>query len=347
MAAAEPVQDHRRQGQEQHLEQQQEPRVGPDPVQGGDQGHDVGGVLAQQVEPADGHERRPGPRQQPGPLVVDADVEAVGPEPGVGRPGRGGEHDHEDTQGDPQGESAQPRRRDPGGGDEPPPRLEQSPLDPWLTRRPGPPIREGSQARGGRSRAVHSPRPGGHGGDGEAAEAPGQLLAARRGQQLDLGGLVEGVGGQRLGQAERLGVALGVVGGVVQVEQVQVGQDVGRVLESGHVGVGGRPVQGQGEPAATPPVEGDGGRPLLVQGQVGGRQPPAAPPRRRPGLGGRAQHYRAVPGFMADEVCVMPDSRPAKGDQSSRPGIAQISSYGDHDPRRQHWRRSPSSPARG
>ena len=105
VAAAEPVQDHRRQGQEQHLEQQQEPRVGPEPVQGGDQGHDVGGVLAQQVEPADGHERRPGPRQQPGPLVVDAEVEAVGPEAGVGRPGGGGEGDHEHGQGHPEGES--------------------------------------------------------------------------------------------------------------------------------------------------------------------------------------------------------------------------------------------------
>jgi hypothetical protein len=58
----------------------------------------------------------------------------------------------------------------------------------------------------------------------------GEGLAARRGQELDLGGVVEGVGGQRLGQAERLGVALGVVGDVVEVELLQVGKDVGRLI---------------------------------------------------------------------------------------------------------------------
>jgi hypothetical protein len=145
-------------------------------------------------------------------------------------------------------------------------------------------------------------------------------VATRWGQELDLGGVVEDVGDQRLGEPERLGVALGVVGRVVEVVQVQVGQDVGRVLEGGHVGVGRGPVQGQGEAAAAPPVEGDGRRPLLVQRQVGRGQPLAVPPRRR-----RANrkdwgaHYHADPGFMA---------------------------AGDHDPRRQRWRRSPSSPAR-
>jgi hypothetical protein len=85
--------------------------------------------------------------------------------------------------------------------------------------------------------------------------------------------VVEGLGAQGPGEAERLGVALGVVARVVQVEQVQVGQDVGRLLEGGQVGVGGGPVDGQGEPAAAAAVEGDGGRPLLVQRQVGRGQP--------------------------------------------------------------------------
>jgi hypothetical protein len=91
--------------------------------------------------------------------------------------------------------------------------------------------------------------------------------------------VVEGVDGQRLRQAEGIGVALGVVGRVVQVIQVEVGQDVGRLLEGGHVRAGGRPVQGQGEAAAAAAVEGDGRRPLLVQGQIPGRQPAPVPAR--------------------------------------------------------------------
>src|SRR4029453_2823580 len=113
--------------------------------------------------------------------------------------------------------------------------------------------------------------------DAEAAQVAGEGRAVGWGQELELGGVVEGVGGQRLGQVERLGVALGVVGHVVQVEQVEVGQDVGRLLEGGQVRVGGRPVQGQGEAAAAASVEGDGRGPLLVRGQVGRPQPPAAP----------------------------------------------------------------------
>ena len=148
VAAPQPVQDQRRQGQEQHLEQQQQARVGPEPVQGGDQDHDVGGLLAEQVEAADGHERRPGPRQQPGPLVVDAEVEPVGGEAGVGRPGGADERGHEDGQGQPKGDRAQPRRRDPGGRDQPPPRLEQRTLDPSPTGG-GPPVGERSRCGGG------------------------------------------------------------------------------------------------------------------------------------------------------------------------------------------------------
>ena len=138
-----------------------------------------------------------------------------------------------------------------------------------LARRQWGPFWEGNRAARSAAAVVHTPRAGGHRGDLEAAQAAGKGAAPRWGQQLDLGAVVERVVGQRMGQAERLGVALGVVGGVVQVEQVQVGQDVGRRLEGGDVGVGDRLVQGQGQATAPATVERHRGRPLVVQRQVG------------------------------------------------------------------------------
>jgi hypothetical protein len=306
VARAEPVHHHRRDREEQHLQQEQQPRIGPQPVQGGHQDEDVAGVLAEQVEATDGHEWRLQSRQQPRALVVDAEVEAVGAEPVVQGPGGARERDHEQRHGHAEGGGAQGGAGDAGGGDQPAAEVEQGALDGAVGRRR-------RRRRDGRDPAAAGRQP-------VASQPRRQPPAAGRGEQLHLGGAVEGVDRERARQAEHLGVPLRVGFGAMEVEQVELREGVGGLLEGGDVGVAGRPVQRQGEPAAAVAVEGDGRGALAVQRQVGGGQPVAPPGggRRRPGRRDRWRHYHADPAFM------LTGPRPLD----------------DDDRRRTRWRRS-------
>src|SRR4029450_5794481 len=114
----------------------------------------------------------------------------------------------------------QARPGDPGCRDQPPPEVEEGRFEAGSERRRGGrwgPAWGGTRAGQNGSAVVHGPRAraGGDQGDLEATQAPGQRTATRRGQQLDLGAGVEGVGGQRAGQPERLGGGGGGGGGVV------------------------------------------------------------------------------------------------------------------------------------
>ena len=64
----------------QHLHDEQEDRARAEPVEGHEQEQEDVDVVAEELEPADRDERVLGPREQPGALVVDAEVEAEGPE---------------------------------------------------------------------------------------------------------------------------------------------------------------------------------------------------------------------------------------------------------------------------